>query len=193
VYARDRSLYRPEAVQRYLAGAQKGVLPRLLGPRALIFLWLFLGLLLVAGAAAWFAEVPIYAIGQAVVVPAGESGLAGVSSFVVIAFLPSEDLAALHVGQRMLVKFPRRETWITTRTVLPEVSSAAAALQHFGLGVGAARAIARPSAVAIAPLTQWPRGTEPARDLGGIYSAEVQIGTRRLSSLFLAPARAAGG
>ena len=81
MYTRERSLYRPEAVQRYLSAAQQGVLPRFVAPRVLIFLWLLLGLALAGGATAWFAEVPIYTSGQAVVVPPSEPGAAGLPSF----------------------------------------------------------------------------------------------------------------
>jgi hypothetical protein len=194
MYTRERSLYRPEAVQRYLSAAQQGVLPRFVAPRVLFVLWLLLGLLLAAGAAAWFVEVPVYASGQAVVVPPSEPGAAGLPSFLVVAFLPAENLAKLRVGQTALVDFVGRGERLANplTAVLPEVSSPAAARQRFGLDAGTAAAVARPSAVAVARLVRWPPATEPASYVGGVYPVEIEVGSRRLLSLFLARADVRG-
>jgi len=191
---RERSLYRPEAVQRYLSAAQRGGLPRLVAPRVLIFLWFLVGLLLVGGAFAWFAEVPVYATGQAVVVPASEPGRMGAPAFVVVAFLPPEDLGQLRVGQTALVDFLGRGERLANplTTVLPHVSGPAAARQRFALDAGSAAAATGPSAVAIAQLARWPSGTDPASYVGGVYPVAIEVGSRRLISLFLAPAHARG-
>ncbi len=194
MYTRERSLYRPEAVQRDLLGAQKGVLPRFVAPRVLIFLWVLLGLLLAGGAVTWLAKVPVYASGQAVVVPSSEPGPDGASSFLVVLFLPAEDLAELRVGQSALVDFAGRGERLANplTAVLPQVSSPAAARQRFALDAGAALAVARPSAVAIARLTRWPPGTDPASYVGGVYPVEVEVGSRRLLARFLPSAHTRG-
>lgn len=194
MYTRERSLYRPEAVQRYLMGAQKGVLPRLVAPRILIFLWLLLGLVLAGAAAAWLAEVPVYSSGQAVVVPATEGGARGASSFLVVAFLSSEDLPKLRSGQTAFVEFVGRGERLANpiTVVLPQISSAAEARQRFALDAGAESAVVRPSAVAIARLARWPTGTDPASYVGGVYPVEIEVGSRRLLSLLLTHARALG-
>jgi hypothetical protein len=45
----ERSIFRYEAVRRYAQGRGKGVLPRFVRPRTLLWMWVLLGLLLVAG------------------------------------------------------------------------------------------------------------------------------------------------
>ncbi len=44
-----RSIFRAEAVQRYIQNHEEAVLPRLICPRTFLYLWILLGLLLVAG------------------------------------------------------------------------------------------------------------------------------------------------
>jgi hypothetical protein len=194
MYTRERSLYRPEALQRYLSAAQSGILPRLIAPRVLISLWILLGLLLAGGVAAWFSEVPLYASGKAVVVSASEPGLVSATPFSVVVFLPPDALAQLRVGQAALVDFTgwgeRMANPLTA--VLPEVTSPAAARERFGLDLGLAEVVIRPSAVAIARLVQWPPGTDPVHYVGGVYPVKVEIGARRLLALFLAPAHSQG-
>ncbi len=190
MYTRERSLYRPEAVQRYLATARQGVVPRLGAPRVLLVLWLLLGLLFMAGALAGFATVPIYVSGRAVVLP--DSDASGASPFAVVAFLPPEALADLRVGQRALVQFSEhgvRAVTVLTR-VLSDVVSPAAARQRFGLDGGTAAAIARPAAVAVARVTEWPISSEPAGYVSGVYPVQIEVGTRRLLTFLLFATRA---
>jgi hypothetical protein len=45
----QRAIFRTEAVRRYMNNQQETVLPRFLCPRSFLYLWIFLGLLLLAG------------------------------------------------------------------------------------------------------------------------------------------------
>ncbi len=193
MYTCKRSIYRPESVQRYLSGAQQGVLPRLVAPRVFIFLWLLLGLLLAVAGATWFTKVPVYSSGQAVVLQS-EPSLTGISSFLIVAFLPVEDLLKLHAEQTALVDFDGHSGRLANplTAVLAEVISPLAARHRFTLDGKTERAAARPSAVAIARLVRWPTGTNPASYVGGVYPVEVEIGSRRLSSFFFEPTEAPG-
>jgi hypothetical protein len=193
MYTRKRSIYRPESIQRYLSDVQKGVLPRLVAPRVMLFLWLLLGLILTVGAAAWFAEVPVYSSGRAVVL-ASEPSPIGTSSFLIVAFLPTGDLLNLRVGQTALVDFDGHSGRLANplTAVQTQVISPVAARRLFSLDAGAAQAVAQPSAVAIAQLVRWPRETDPASYVGGVYPVDIEVGSRRLSSFFFAPTQALG-
>jgi hypothetical protein len=46
---RDRSIFRTEAVRRHIEGQEDSVLPRFVSPRAFLWLWILLGLLIVGG------------------------------------------------------------------------------------------------------------------------------------------------
>lgn len=63
-----RSIFRNDAVRRYVESREKSVLPRLVSPRTFIYLWFLLGLLGMSSIVAWFARVPMYASGSAIVV-----------------------------------------------------------------------------------------------------------------------------
>ncbi len=193
MYTRKRSIYRPESIQRYLSGVQKGVLPRLVASRVLLFLWIILGLLMAVGVAVWFAEVPVYSSGQAVVLTS-EPGSMGNSSFRIVTFLPAEDLLKLRVGQTALVDFDGHSGRLANplTAVLTQVISPMAAQRRFTLGAGAAQAVAGPSTVAIAQLAHWPRETDPASYVGGVYPVDVEVGSRRLYSFFFSPSQALG-
>jgi len=45
----QRSIFRTEAVRRYIQDQQESVLPQFLRPRTFLYLWIFLVVLLVAG------------------------------------------------------------------------------------------------------------------------------------------------
>ena len=53
-------IFRTDAVRRYIEGQQRAVLPRLVCPRTFLYLWILLGLLLLAGGLmTWFAHGPL--------------------------------------------------------------------------------------------------------------------------------------
>jgi hypothetical protein len=53
----QRAIFRTEAVRRYIHNQQEAVLPRFLCPRSFLYLWIFLGLLFVAGGfVTWLAR-----------------------------------------------------------------------------------------------------------------------------------------
>ena len=47
-----RPIFRADAVQRYIQSHQKSILPRFVCPRTFLYLWILLGLLLLAGSLA---------------------------------------------------------------------------------------------------------------------------------------------
>ncbi|HXF60299.1 MAG TPA: hypothetical protein VNK95_01700 [Caldilineaceae bacterium] len=54
---RERTIFRPEALQHYRRAQQRIVLPRLVSPRFFLYLWLLAALLLAAGFAIAFWPV----------------------------------------------------------------------------------------------------------------------------------------
>jgi hypothetical protein len=55
----NRSIFRADAVRRYMQGREKAVLPQLPSPSTFLFLWILLGLLLASGLVAWFTQAPL--------------------------------------------------------------------------------------------------------------------------------------
>lgn len=181
-----RSIFRVEAVRRYAQHRETAVLPRFVSPRTFLYLWVLTGLLAVSGALAWFAQVPVYTSGPAIVVDARDNKRQDLSDDVlVVAFLPPESRSRLEVGQRLFLQLsPNGER--LRRSIIavePEIYSPVAAQRRFGLAPGAALTVAHPAAVALAPLEPLPAGAPASAQLGSIGRVDVEVGSRRIISL----------
>lgn len=64
----ESSIFREQALKRYLQRQHRGTLLRLLSPPIFIFGWLLLVFLVVAVVLAWYIRVPVYATGQGTLV-----------------------------------------------------------------------------------------------------------------------------
>lgn len=180
-----RSIFRDDAVQRYIQGREKAVLPHFVSPRTFLYLWSLMGLLVPGAFTAWCARVPVYASGAAVVV-AGRSAPYHIrAGLVLLAFLPAEDLTRLRVGQRLFAA-PAPAGGRLSGSVMaiePKIVSPAMARTRFTLHAGAAWAVSQPSAVVLARLTPLSSGLPPSAYAGGIYDVDVEVGARRVLSL----------
>ena len=184
----NRSIFRSDAVQRYIEARQKAILPRFVRPRVFAFMWLLLGLLLISGVTAWVAQVPIYAQGVGVVVhdaaPFSENENQNEDQMAVVAFLPPEQLTHLHSGQTLFLHLTEQER--VSRSIVavePEIMSPAAAQKAFALTDGAAMVIRQPSAVVQVPLQPLPNDWAASVYAGSVYQVEVEVGSRRVVSL----------
>jgi hypothetical protein len=71
-----RPLFRESAFKQYMQKREKDVLPQLVSPPVFICSWILLCLLLAAGFLAWWGTVPIFASGQGILVPQGQTATA---------------------------------------------------------------------------------------------------------------------
>jgi hypothetical protein len=70
-----RPIFRADAVRRYIQSQQRAVLPRLICPSTFLYLWILLGLLLLAASlVTWLARGPLF-VGEANARPGMLSGL----------------------------------------------------------------------------------------------------------------------
>lgn len=160
------------------------MLPKIVSPRALAFLWLLLGLCGLAGALSWFVQIPIYVSGTAIVVDGASASLLGSPRPVVLAaFFPPDALSHMQVGHPLWLEgaTPRERMNRPLVAVETEILSPEAALQRFG----AAAALTRPVVVAFTAFEPSPGGLAPSNYLGSRFQAQVQMGTQRLPSLLL--------
>lgn len=187
-----RSIFRDDAVRRYVESREKTVLPRLVSPRTFIYLWFLLGLLGFGAIAAWFARVPMYASGTAVVVR-WKSKKNTPEDIVVAAFFPPQYLPRLRTTQKLFLHFDamgvggasRNENRFNRSVIVvkPEISSPDVIQKQFALHSGAAQRITQPAAVVIAQLEPIPTGLPASAYLGSIGSADVEVGEKRAVSL----------
>lgn len=176
------SIFRPAAVRRYVQSREESVFPRLISPRTFIYLWILLGLLVASGLVAWFAQVPVYTSGLAVVVDWRGKARHIDDDVVLVAFLPPEHL---QVGQNLLMQFDATSERLSRPIIAvePEISSPDAARKRFALEGGAALAITQPAVVAIAQLEPVPTDLPASAYVGSVYRVDVQVGSRRVISL----------
>ena len=177
------AIFRPEAVRRHTESRDRAVLPRFVSPRTFLALWLSLALITAMGVTAWFVQVPIYAVGSAVAVERPGQQLRGEAIGVV--FLPAQFRETLRPGQTVFLDLPGAAARVP-RPILevqPDILSPAAARDRFSLDGAAAGAITAPVVAVFVALAPFPSGLPASAYTGSIYTAEIEIGSRRLLSL----------
>lgn len=176
----QRSIFRADAVKRYIEGKEKVVLPQWMAPRTLRYLWLLLGVLSMLVGLAWFTAVPVYASGLALIVdlPAERSAN---NEMALVAFLPPEKHNDLQVGQRIFVELEpgkRREQLVAV--VEPKIISPDTAQEQFGLS--AAALLTQPAAMVMTSF-ESPSALPATTYIGSVYHVDIEIGSRRVVSL----------
>jgi hypothetical protein len=180
-----RSILRVDAIRRYARSREEAVLPRFVSPHTFVCLWILLGLLVASGFIAWCAQVPVYASGPAVVVDGRDKTPSIHEDFVVVAFLPTEHLSRLRVGQTMFLALDPagRRLSRPILAVEPEISSPDAAQKRFALHAGAALTLSQPVAVAIARWESPPTRLPASSYAGSVYHVDIEVGSRRVMAL----------
>ncbi|WP_156815520.1 hypothetical protein [Pseudanabaena sp. PCC 6802] len=186
-----RSIFRDDAVRRYIESRERSVLPRMVSPQIFLYLWALLGLIATSGLCAWVAKIPIYASGQAIVTrwqsrASQTNQTNGIDKeAVVVIFLPPQYLSKLRPQQKLFLKFAGIDDRFsrTILTVESEIRSPDSIQKQFALSPGAAQAIAQPVAVAIAPWETAPTQLPANVYLGSLGHVEVEIGSQRAISL----------
>ncbi|HEX7677277.1 MAG TPA: hypothetical protein VF713_04085 [Thermoanaerobaculia bacterium] len=180
-----RSIFRADVYKRYLEGKEKAVLPKLVSPPVFAVCWVLVGLLFIGAGLAWFARVPTFASGDAVIVHKQFELSNRTDDVVAVAFFPPETFPRLRVGERVFLRqeqsgerLERSIIAVPTRLSSPE-----AAIREFGLSDGAAQRITKPVAVAVIRFGPAPEGLPAEAYVGSVYRAEMQTGSRRVMSL----------
>lgn len=184
-----RSIFREDAVRRYVAAQEKTVLPQLVSPRTFTYLWVLLSVLGASSAIAWFTRIPVYTSGSAVVVRWRDKPESP-HRIVVAAFLPPQSLSRLQTVQTVVLRLDGLGVSGTSHNegrrpileVQPNVLSPDAIQQQFALNPGVAQQINQPAAIAIAPLEPIASGLPASAYLGSVGRVEAEVGTRRLIS-----------
>ena len=177
-----RSIFRTEAVEGYIAAREKSIWPRFIRPSVFLFLWILLGLLLVAGALTWLAQVPVYAQGTALVTEL--NGQSSQDEVGVIAFLLPPALEQLESGQTMFLIMGEDDRLpLSISKVEPQVLSPETVRKQFELTEACMGLISGPVAVIQATPPTEVGGFPISTYVGTVYGVEVEVGVRRIVSL----------
>lgn len=177
-----RSIFREEAIRRYIQGKEKAILPRLVSPRTFIYLWFLLGMLTVSSVVAWFTRIPVYTSGSAAVVRLNDKTYRRDQKIVVIALFPPQHLSSLQTTKKLFLSFDAMGDRLSHPiiTVEPKIISPDVIQKQFALNPQVATG---PSVVAIAQLEPIPNNLPASAYLGSVGRAEAEVGSQRLVSL----------
>lgn len=180
-----RSIFRADFVQQYMQGRDRSILPRLIAPRTFVCLWLLIGLLTAGAFLAWFARVPIYTSGPAVIVDGRDYPGSIDDSIALVVFLPPQYRSHLHVGQPLFLDFGSADGRLRRTIIMiePQLSSPAAVQQRFALRSDDPLSVTRPTIVALARVEPLPSSLPPATFVGSRYQVDVEVGSRRMLAL----------
>lgn len=172
------SIFRTEAVRRYVESQERSVLPRLVSPPTFLYLWSLLGLLAASTAIAWSVKIPSYISGSAAVTRLRSEGRS--SQPVAVAFFPPQYLSKLQASQKLFLKLDRPgESRLKLSILSVQILSPKAIQKQFALNPS----IDEPAVAVIASWELAPSELPLTAYLGTSGRAEVEIGTERVISL----------
>lgn len=178
-----RSIFRDQAIKSYIGRREKDVLPQLVAPPSFLFLWILLGLLMTAGLLAWLAQVPIYMEGSGVILEQQPPSASGQSEAVALIFFPALSASKVRAGLPIQLQIGSTGPSFTGKIdqVEPGIISPSEARKRYMLDNSVSQMLTQPAVVVRVRLGT----TIPAHMYAGsVLSAQVQVGSQRVLSLF---------
>jgi hypothetical protein len=179
----ERSIFRDEAIKSYMGRREKDVLPHLVAPPVFLFLWILLGLLLIAGLLAWSAQIPTYQTGGGLILERQPVSASGQREAVALIFLPATSAPKLRAGLPVQVQISSTGPALTSKIdkVEPGILSPSAARTRYTLDSSVSQNLTEP---VVAVSVRLGPGVPYQLYAGSEVSAQVQVGSRRVLSLF---------
>lgn len=177
-----RGIFRADAVRHYMQRREKSVLPKLTPPRTFVYLLGLFALLLTSLLLAYFARVPAYVSGEAVVVDSSVAGQGAAGGGAMAAFFPPEALPRLRAGGRLFIASRKGGERLPAniKTVEPRLYSTDEARRRFGL---ADTLLKGSEAVAVVWVEPRPSGSTEPTQAGAAFEVEAEVGSHRIISL----------
>lgn len=193
----QHSIFRDDAVRRYMQSRVEPVLPRFGRGRNFMLMWALVILSLSCGfALCWWAKVPVYATGYAVTSrPSPESQGAADAKWRLVIFVPPEYQSRLRAGQRLSLRGGAQGQVYggSLVAVEPALSSPEAARERYGLSACAVPAQTQAAAVALAEVAAGADRRPAGAQAESVYRADVEVGVRRVGALLPVVGRLFGG
>jgi hypothetical protein len=187
--AEKPSIFRKEALEKYLHEQEKAVSPRLVPSRRFLTCWILFAVLSVAAVGLCFAQVPIYASGLGILTATdGAGGADHLSVFRVAALFPKDVHSQLKVGKRLMIRIKAgaRRRWLERPivAVAPDVLGYAEAQREFSVNVemGGARISNDTDEVALCWADLEPRPSPLDGLDSAVVKVRVRVGSRRLAA-----------
>jgi hypothetical protein len=178
-----QALFRDKALQQYVQGRNKTILPRYASPPVFLCGWILLALLVAAGIVAWLGQVPVYVTGSGIVLSASNIAKQPGSGAVAVIFVPATPSLVLRSGSPVQVQIGATGLVLsrTIASIEPDIISPSAARQRYRLNGNLASVIVQPSFVVTVAL-----GPDISTQsyAGSSVSGQVQTGMQRVLLLF---------
>ena len=174
--ARERQIFRENAIKHYIQNREKDVVLRILPVPAAVFLWVLLGFLFMAGMFTWNERIPTYVSGSGIVQET--SG----GDTVAVVFLPSEEATALRSGMPVQIHVGTTGPQVQSTILEIEqgITSPETARKNYGLEGNSSSLVTEPTIVIVARLG----ATVPAHTYAGSsLTANVEVGSQRILSI----------
>jgi len=177
-----KSIFRPQAMRRYAERAVDPVFPKSAMPRAFMLLWALLGLLGLLASLAFSSSVPIYARGVAAfALPGGQDQ----ARKLVVILVPTDQVARLQIGQRVLIRPGLLHDAPTGRItfIYPETLSQQQIQVLADNTASSALTVSGSKVVALAELDPASANVYARGGFPGGCEALVEVGSRRVLTL----------
>jgi hypothetical protein len=176
ISASKGEIFRKEAIEKYSQGRDKNVLPQFVLPPVFVFFWCLLALFISAGVTAWLGHVPVYTSGAGFILDPSSSGGTVNGEMTAIIFVPYNSSLPLRVGQPVTMQVGQTGPQVNTAigAVESEILSPSDVRKQFSLSATG------PSQAATVVVTAHFSSLYS----GSLVQAQVEVGSRRLLSLF---------
>lgn len=183
------SFFRKAATRAHSSNGENFVLPTFVSPLNFILLWMiFLVVVLASVVAVHQMTIPVYAYGPSVAFTLNDVENKD-ENVAMAVLLPPEYKREIHEGQRVVLRLDqgskpivRHVSEFDKKVVSPEVAQ-----RRYALSDGAASVITQPVVVAVVPLGKLPNGVRTTEYVGGVYAADIEVGSRTALSMFKEP------
>jgi hypothetical protein len=177
-----RPIFREEVVKRYFQSGDESVFPKIIAPKTFVCLWIFIGLFLIGLLIAWSVTIPVYTVGQGIVVSLSETHPEIPHDVALAVFLPAEYQDELNIGQHVFVYFdPHGE--ISQQKIIeidPRILSPEEAKGEYAASQETSVAITCPVSVVFVPFVP-PSGKIKADSyIGSLFRTDIELGRQRI-------------
>ncbi len=178
----NRSIFRKEAVEKYLHEQEDQVLPKFLSPRLFLCLWVIFGLFFGLGVWLCFAEVPMFASGKGMIVDQDKTCPGQKPCFV--AFFPPNARSYLIAGKNLMIKHKDQRRRLDQPVIIVEskVLSPAEIRKRYVPKAGGMPLPNQPAVVAVCRLDSNAHPIRPDLPVEATFEVRIKAGTRRLAS-----------
>ncbi len=180
----NRSIFRKQAVEKYLHEQENQVLPKFVSPRFFLCLWVIFGLLTGLGVWLCFAEVPIFAYGQGMLVEQDKSHSCQGQGPCFAAFFPPHVRSHLIAGKSLRIKHRDQRQWLDQPLIILEakVLSPAEIRKRYVPKTHHMPLPTQPAAVAVCRPDPDTHPLHSDLPVEGAFEVRIDAGTRRLGS-----------